>query len=174
MQSKTLREWALFAAMSLFVAWHSFAMLVAPGADDAQGLRLWRDMLHPYLSFLSLDNNWGFFAPNVRRGYQFRYVIQSADGVGHTFVPTEEVSWYGPDYWWLKLWQIAILEDPDKNGDLAGALFCRKHAALHPTTVTLITIEQKDFSPGDWLNGKRPFDPDFTAAEMVTRVECPP
>ena len=89
-------------------------------------------------------------------------------------MPANEVSWYSPDFWWRKLWQAAILGDPETNGELAGELLCRKHAALHPTTVTLVTVEQKDFSSRDWLNGKRPFDPEFLAAEMVTRVECLP
>jgi len=172
METNTLRRSAVFALMSAFLAWHSLAILVAPVPPEATGLRPLLDLLTPYLEFLSLDNNWDFFAPNVRRGYQFRYVVMSADGTARTFVPIEDVSWFNPNYWWVRQWQDAIVNDTDLNGDQAVALLCRKHAALHPTAIALVKVEQKTFSPADWLAGKRPFDPGFLTAQKVTYVEC--
>lgn len=173
MQLKTLRARAIYAAMSAFVAWHGLATVTAP-VPEATGLQPLRDLLRPYLRFFALDNSWDFFAPNVGRGYQFRYVVETADGTGHTFVPIKDVSSFSPRFWWIRQWQDVIVDDPDLNADRAVALLCRKHAALHPTAITLVKLEQKDFSPQDWLAGKRPFDPDFLAPQMITRVECQP
>jgi len=65
--------------MSLLVTWHTFAMVVAPSPDsditDAA-----RSILDPYLTLFRLDNGWGFFAPDVGSGSQFRYVIEDAAG----------------------------------------------------------------------------------------------
>jgi len=174
MQLKTWRERAIYAAMSAFVAWHGLATLTAPVPSEATGLQPLRNLFHPYLWLLSLDNDWDFFAPNVNRGYQFRYVVESTDGTSRTFVPTRDVSWYSPNFWWIRQWQDAIVDDPDLNADRAVALLCRKHAALHPTAISLVAVDQKEFSPRDWLAGKRPFSPDFLAPKLVTRVECQP
>jgi len=173
MLSKRWRERAIYAAMSAFVAWHSFAILVAPAPDSAAKLAL-RPLLHPYLTLLGLDNPWDFYAPNIDTGYQFRYLVESADGASRTFVPVEEVSWYRPNFWWIRQWQDAIVDAPDVNADLAGALLCQQHAALHPAAVTLMKAAQKDFSPDDYLHGKQPLDPDFVNETIVKRVACAP
>jgi hypothetical protein len=163
-----------YAVMSAFVAWHGFVLVVAPAPQGSAVVEALHTALHPYLALLSLDNPWDFFAPNVNTGYKLHYDLEDAAGTNHTIVPMEELSWYLPSYIWNNQWQDAIIDDPEANARLAASLFCRDHAALHPAAVTLVKFEQKPFWPQDYLNGKRPLDPDFLSDRIVQRVPCEP
>ena len=79
-----------YGAMSLLVAWHTIAMVIAP-APDSDISEAARSLFHPYLTLFWLDNHWGFFAPDVRSGRQFRYVIEDATGKRHAFIPGEKL-----------------------------------------------------------------------------------
>jgi hypothetical protein len=171
MISKEWRERLIFLAMSLFVAWHTFAMLVAPNSSaTAQSLRT---VLQPYLSLFRLDSNWAFFAPSAGKHSQFRYVVTDADGREHTFLPGQQVNWYLPTDMWFKNWYYTIIESPEIFSDFFAAMACREHAALKPASVTLLAIQEQDFSPEDHLRGKHPLDPEFIAVVTLKHVACP-
>jgi len=173
MISKAWRGRATYAAMSLFVAWHSLAMLVGPAPDTSEGLSGLRALLHPYLMLFAMDNQWDFFAPSINAGYKLDYEIESQDGTTHTFVPENDLNWYRPSFIWFTEWRDAIVDNPELHALAAATPFCREHAALRPAAVTLVKIEQKEFWPQDYLDGKRPFDPDFVTERMLKRVPCP-
>lgn len=173
MISRQWRERLIYTAMSVFVAWHTLAIVVAPAPDGSAIAQALRPMLHPYLTLFYLDSKWGFYAPGVDRGRQFRYVIEDAAGKRHTFEPIDELSWFHPAYWWFSAWYVAIMDTPEIHGDFAAALFCRKHASLHPISITLLGIQQEDFSREDLLSGKHPMDSDFITVNTLTTVECP-
>lgn len=163
-----------FAAMSLVVGWHSLAMVVAPAPNGSATIQSLRLLLQPYLSFFRLDTPWNFFAP-VGKHAQFRYVVEDAAGNKHTFVPTEESNLSLPRYvWWreFKYFYDGVMESPESRGDAAGALLCRKHAALQPLSVTLLELREEDFRPEDRLRGKSPLDPEFVSVNTLIRVEC--
>ena len=63
MTAKVWRERVTYTAMSLFVAWHTLAMVVAPAPSTSDLIKGLRIVLDPYLHFFKLDNEWGFFAP---------------------------------------------------------------------------------------------------------------
>jgi hypothetical protein len=134
-----------------------------------------RGLLHPYLSLFRLDTTWNFFAPSVGRHAQFRYVIEDSAGTEHTFVPTEESSWFLPRYvWWreFKYLYDGVMESSDTRGDSVAALLCRMHASLEPVAVTLLQLQEQDFWPEDYLLGKRPLDPEYVSLNALTRVAC--
>ena len=174
MIAKVWRERAIYAAMSAFVAWHSFVMIMAPAPETSEGLEPLLALLHPYVTLLQLDNEWDFFAPNINTGARLRYVLETEDGTTRTFTPLDEYNWYFPYFMWNSEWQDAILESPDVNARIAAALFCQQHAALKPVAVTLVEVTQKDFTPQDYLDGKRPFDPEFVTENTIKRFSCPP
>jgi hypothetical protein len=157
--------------MSLLVTWHTFAMVVAPSPDsditDAA-----RSILDPYLTLFRLDNGWGFFAPDVGHGSQFRYVIEDAAGNRTTFIPAETLNRFHPTSIWMRDRYIAVMEKPRAYADAAGAALCQDHAALKPIAVTLLELEQKEFLPADRLKGKRPLDPEFVDLKTVKTVPC--
>jgi hypothetical protein len=175
LRSKLWHGRAIYAAMSMLVAWHTLAIIFAPAQYTRAGVRALRSVLHPYLTLFALDSAWTFFAPNINAGYQFRYRLEMADGTRFVFIPIEDVSRYSPHFWWIRKWQDAIVYDPEINSDLAGRLLCREHLSLQPIAVTLMEIEKKkkDFKPEDYLRGSHPLDLEFVNEKIVKRVPCP-
>jgi hypothetical protein len=173
MISKHWRERLTYAAMSAFLAWHTAAIVIAPAPDVSGAVQALRVPFQPYLSLFRLDNLWDFFAPNVGRGSQFRYIIEDTRGNHHPFAPTEDLNWFHPSFFWFRSWYDAIIETPDTYADSAAAVFCRKHASLHPVSIIFLEAEAEDFTPADQLAGKHPMDPEFVTVSTVKRVTCP-
>jgi hypothetical protein len=172
MISQQWRVRLTYAAMSAFVAWHALAMMIAPAPDVSEAVKTLRIPFQPYLSFLKLDNQWDFFAPNVGSGSQFRYIVEDTNGNHHPFIPDRDLSWFHPSFFWFRSWFNGIFAAPETYADSAGAFFCRKHAALRPVSVILLEAEQGDFTPKDQLRGKRPLDPEFVTVTTVKKIEC--
>jgi hypothetical protein len=177
--AKAWLERVTYAAMCLFVAWHTIAMVVAPAprtSDLIKGLRI---VLDPYLNFFNLDNEWNFFAPDVGEegrdplGVILRYVIKDNAGTLHRFDADAGLNWLHPSSIWFQKWYIALLESPDDFGEEFAALFCREHAELNPVTITLFEAAQQNYGPLDRLRGKQPLDPEFVKVAMVRSFECP-
>jgi len=164
------RERLLYSAMSLFVAWHAFIMLVGPNSSETAGSI--RRLVQPYLSFFRLESTWSFFAPSVGKHSQFRYVIEESAGHARTFVPVPELNSLLPSYYLIKHSYDAVVAFPELHAELFAAMFCRKHAALRPSYVTLQVALEQEFSPADQLAGKNPLDPDFVKVETLLRVPC--
>ncbi len=172
MAAQAWRQRSVYAAMSALLAWHCFVILIAPLPEaSAVAQALW-PVVNPYVSLLSLDNRWDFFAPNVAAGYELRDLLEAADGTSRVFVPMKQISWFHPYYIWTDQWQDAIVDHPETYAGLAAALFCRAQASARPTAVTLVNVEQKPFWPQDYLAGKRPLDPDFVTENVLKRVPC--
>ena len=168
-----LRQGLLYAAMSAFVAWHTLAIMIAPASDNsalAQGLRR---VFNPYLSLFRLNNKWDFYAPDVGRGHQLRYLVEAADGPSQTFIPTDEWNWYHPGYWWFRAWNDAIIAAPDRYADAVVATLCQKHAALRPAAITLVVFQEQVFMPADHLSGRHPLDAEFVVESILKRGTCP-
>lgn len=164
----------MYTVMSVFVAWHTFALVVAPAPDSSDLVKALRAVLHPYLQLFKLDNSWDFFAPNVGKNSILRYVIKDGDGVGHTFEPAARLNWFHPSYIWFRDWYITLMEAPDDFGQAFAALFCREHADLRPVAITFLEVEEQDYGPEDRLAGKHPLDPEFVQVKTMKRFECSP
>jgi hypothetical protein len=165
-----------YLAMSLVVAWHTFAIMVAPMPDSSAMVQSFRYVLQPYLSLFRLDNYWNFFAPHVGKHAQFRYVIEDGAGKGHTYVPADELNGSLPRYvMWreFKYLYEGVMEAPEIRGERVAELLCRKHAALNPVAVTLLSVQEQPFWPEDYLRGRRPLDPAYVSVNTLRRVECP-
>ena len=80
MISKPLRERLTYTAMSVFLAWHTVAMVLAPAPDNSVIAIALRPLFQPYLSLLRQDNRWDFFAPTVETGTELRYTLEDAAG----------------------------------------------------------------------------------------------
>jgi hypothetical protein len=175
MISDTVRKRLIYAAMSVFLAWHTLALIVAPaplGSVMAERLHV---LLQPYLSLLRLDNPWNFFAPYSGRmnTSRFRYVIEDAAGQKLIFTPAEELGRFNPSYFWFRAWYTEVIDQPDDYADIAAALYCRRHASLNPVSITLLEIEEKDFMRTDFLAGKDRWSPEFVTEKTIRRVLCP-
>jgi hypothetical protein len=161
-----------YVVMSAFVAWHTLAMVIAPAPDASVLVGTLRAVLQPYLTLFRLDNPWNFFAPTIGAA-QLRYSVEDAAGASHGFTPAEQLSWFDPAYIWIRDWHYGIIEFPQLYADRAGALLCRKHAALHPVSITFVQYEQQGFTAADRLSGKHPLDPEFVTVTTVMTVACP-
>jgi hypothetical protein len=169
------RERLTYLAMSFVVAWHSFAIIVAPMPDSSTMVQWFRLLVQPYVSLFRLDNQWNFFAPSVTRQTQFRYAVEDAAGERHVFVPAEEVSWSLPHYvMWreFKYLYEGVMENPEGYGERVTTLLCRKHASLKPVSVSLLQAQELDFWPENYLQGQRPLDPAFVAVRTLTNAGC--
>jgi hypothetical protein len=172
MISKRWRERLTHAAMSVFVAWHTLAMVVAPAPDTSVMVQSIRPLQQPYLTLLYLDHDWSFYAPDIHQAELFRYVITDGTGRRHMFVPTDELNWFRPAYWWFWQWYVAIMSSPEAYGDFAAAWLCRKHASLQPASITLLGVDEQVLSRADYLSGKQPDDPDFVTVNTLTTAAC--
>ena len=166
------RERLTYTAMSGFVVWHTLAIVVAPAPDNSVIASSLRRLLEPYLTLFYLDDNWDFFAPDVDRGKQFSYIIEDASGNRHSFVPLKELNWFHPIYRRVGYWYDALVESPEIYSDFVATLLCRKHATLHPVSITLVGIQEQDFSPEDQLNGKHPLDSDIATESTLKIAKC--
>jgi hypothetical protein len=171
--SKPWRERLAYIAMSAFIVWHTLAMVIAPAPDASPSAQALRGVVQPYLTLFRLDNLWDFFAPNVNRLSDLHYIIEDAAGNEHSFAPGADLKWFYPTSIWFKAWFYAVMEEPELYADRAGEIFCRQHADLHPTAVTLLEYQEGIIAPEDHLAGKRPLDDEFVSVNTVKRVSCP-
>jgi hypothetical protein len=170
--SRPLFQRLTYLAMSVLLAWHTFAMLVGPLPDSTISDAA-REVLHPYATLFVVGNKWGFFAPNVNAGSHFSYEIEDTAGEKHTFTPEEDLNSYHPNFiWQLDRYQV-VMGSPEVYGDTTGAALCLQHASLNPVTVTLFESAQKDFWPVDELNGEHPFSPGHVTVKTLRTVKCP-
>jgi hypothetical protein len=176
MISNVFRERLVYTAMSVFVVWHTVAIVLAPGSENsvmAQGLRA---VLQPYLTLFCLDNSWDFFAPSVdmpRTSRQFAYVIEDKAGAKRFFMPESEFSGIrGPNYFWFRGWYSAIVDNSEDYADVAADHYCRRHASLHPVSITLVSLQEKEFTRADFLAGKQRWDPELITAKTIKNVKC--
>jgi hypothetical protein len=172
MISEKLRNRLAYLAMSVIVAWHTLAMVIAP-APDSEVTAMVRAVLQPYLTFFRLDNQWDFFAPIVGEGSRLRYDIQDKSGKMHAFLPADELRWYHPEFLWFRSWYYRIIDDPDNYADAAAAVLCRKHAALQPLAITFYEIQEEKFTREDYLSGKQRMDQGFFSVQMLRGMRCP-
>jgi len=173
--AKKWRERLNYTAISLFVAWHTTAMVLGPFPDSeiSRSLRvLWR----PYLTFFRLEASWAFFAPSIGMQRLVHYVIEDADGKKHTFEPTIAVNHhFHPKYSWFSfIYEGAFIDHPDIFGKAPVALLCQKHALLRPVSITVFHVQQeKNFWPQDHLRGKHPLDSEFVTTYRRQVATCP-
>ena len=172
--AKQWRERLIYLAMSLFLAWHTIAMVLGP-MPDSEISRSLRVLWQPYLILFRLESTWSFFAPEIGKHFQFRYVIGGADGKKYTFVPANDLNRFHPSYRWYKdMYQLVFIGSPEIFGDNPIVLLCRKHALLHPISVTLIQVkEERDFWPQHHLDGKHPLNPEFATESLLRSKACP-
>jgi len=171
MNTKRWRQRLIYPAMSLFVAWHTFVMLVGPnGSATASSIR--SALIQPYLSLFRLESTWAFFAPSVGKHSLFRYVIVDDAGHEHTFVPVDGLSRFLPSDYWFRNSYYDIIEVPELHAAFFAALFCREHAALHPASISLQAVQEQEFTPEDQLRGERPLDPEFVQVDTLLHTAC--
>jgi len=166
----------VYLAMSLFVGWHSLAMIIAPapyGSPIIEGLHA---MVRPYLSLFRLESAWTFFT-NVAavKLPQFRYVVTDAEGNEHTFIPVLDFKWYHPRYNWFEriYWSLMDQTDPEKFGNHLAPKLCHQHAAIRPVEITFQSVRPGDFWPDDQLAGYHPLDPEYSTTYTLMSVACP-
>ena len=178
-KAKVWRDRVTYAAMSLFVVWHTVAMVAAPAPGTSDLIKGLRIVLDPYLHFFNLDNQWNFVAPDITEeghdppGVILRYVIKDDAGTLHRFDPEAGLNWLRPSWFWFRSWYVALLQSPDDFGEQFAALFCREHAELHPVTITFFEVDEQNYGPLDRLRGKQPLDPEFVTVAPVKSFECP-
>jgi hypothetical protein len=162
-----------YAAMSVFLAWHTAAIVIAPVPEDSVLIQTLRVPFQPYTSFFRLDNLWDFFAPNVGSPSELRYIVEDTDGNQHSFVPAKDLNWFHPYFFWSYSWYNSIMDEPETYADAAGQIFCNKHASLQPVSILFLEAESNDFAPEDELAGKHPMDPKFVTVNTLRLVVCP-
>jgi hypothetical protein len=167
----TWRGRLTYLLMSLFLAWHLVAVVVAPLQDSNAVVDPLRLVYHPYLSFFGLDTTWDFFSP-IGKGHQFRYVVEDGAGKEHTFVPIKDFYWYLPSHRWFERVYQSIMTYPELYAEFFGKFYCQKHSSMRPVAVTLFEIQENDFQPADHLRGKHPLEPAFINANPLIRVFC--
>jgi len=169
---KACRDRLIYWAASLFLAWHTIAMMLTPLPEQNVIVQAFRSLFHPYVTVVGIDASWNFFSP-IGSSYQWRYVVEDAGGNKHTFTPIKEINWLTPVHrWYEKILQEPML-GPDLYGDYFAKFFCRKQAVLRPVAITFVAVEEGEFWPQDYLLGKnRTTDPEYLTEIPVRRYAC--
>jgi len=174
--AKRWRERLGYLALSLFIGWHTIAMMLVPVPQNNPIVRAFRALYQPYLTSLGLDTTWDFFSP-IGWGHQFAYVIEDADGKEHAFMPILEVNWLLATRRWSERVFETVMNEPHLYGGYFAAAYCRKHASLKPVAVTLLEIPESRYWPDDHLSGNRPNDPAYMLSNLAVhnpliRFDC--
>ena len=72
----------------------------------------------------------------------------------------------------FKYFYEGVMEAPQIRGDAITALLCRRHASLNPVSISLMQVQELEFSPEDYLRGRRPLDPEFVAVNTLANIKC--
>lgn len=67
------------AALSLFLVFHLFCVLLVPNSDNETG-EFFLEFIRPYVFFFELTNTWNFFAPNPEPPIYVDYQLVDAQG----------------------------------------------------------------------------------------------
>ena len=165
---KTLK----LVAASVFVVWHTLAIVLAPAPASAAVLALYR-FTRPYVHFFNLNNQWKYF---VRIGYggNVDYAVDGAEGEKARFTMPPQY-----DHRNLAYFQYFHIQNELFGGnppqDLLKDLahyYCRKHAVLNPRRVEFILRIQKEIKPDDFAKGFSPSDATFVREATLAPVEC--
>jgi hypothetical protein len=72
----------------------------------------------------------------------------------------------------LKYFYEGVMEAPDLRGYAIVPMLCQRHASLNPVTISLQQVLEEAFSPGDYLKGHRPLDPEFMTVTTLSKIDC--
>ena len=173
MTRETWRDRLIYLAASLFLGWHTIAMMLTPVPANNVIVQAFRKLYHPYVTLVGIDATWDFFSP-IGNSFQYRYTIEDAAGKEYTFKPITEINWLTPTHRWYERILQELMTNPDLYGDYFAKFFCRKQAVLKPVAITLVSVQEGEFWPQDHLLGKnRTTDPEYLTETPVLRANCP-
>jgi hypothetical protein len=170
---KTTLKW-FYAALSLLIVFHLFAVLLAPNSQNYLGSRA-APLINPYISFFEIASQWGFFAPDPGPPPIFvEYELVGAEGnaTGSGTWPERK------DPYFLRERQnrrIAVtrfaMAGPQRIERTLGPYFCRKHPEAK--SVRLWTVVDEIPNLHDVAAGKRKIaDGVGTQRKWVGQVLC--
>ena len=171
--SSRWRERSIYSALSLFLAWHTVAIMLAPLPQKNMIVQEFRNLFQPYLTLTGTDTTWDFFSP-LSTSYLFQYALEDGSGNQFIFTPIADSSWLTPNHRWNERIFATLISTPTLIGDYFTKRFCREHASLKPVAITLLYLEEKEFWPRDYLLGKqRTTDPQNYTLYPLLRARCP-
>jgi hypothetical protein len=163
----------VFIAMSLFVAWHAFATLLAPAPASYLKAEI-LPLFQPYLRLLHLNSQWAFFSPDPSYGRTVRYTLIDADGAER---PQSWVdAWPRGDAAYLRMTTLAAALTAENAAlvESTARRLCRQHAADKPRAVRFELHQQLLVTPDAHLGGARPFHPQYVESSSLDSILCPP
>jgi hypothetical protein len=170
---KRWRDRLIYSAMSLFLGWHTIAIMLAPVPANNVIVQSFRALFHPYLTLSGVDTTWDFFSP-IGIPHQFRYLVEDAEGNEYTFTPITDVNWFIPTHRWSERIYTELMRTPEAYSDYFTKTICRRHASLKPVAISFLDIQEEEFWPEDYLLGKhRTRDPEYFTVNTLLRAECP-
>jgi len=130
------------AAISLFLVFTIFSLVIW-NLPNSEVKRNSLEVVRPYITLTSLDQNWGVFSPDPRRiSIDIEARVRYADGGEETLHIPRGNDVYGGywDYRWWKWAEWIRQDDQDELWKPAALWFARKAATdgRRPTQVTLV------------------------------------
>lgn len=156
MRKKLNSQTALKIALSVFIAFHVFSLAIAPNSQTYLAGRL-SFLVYPYVSFLEVASQWGFFAPDPGPPpvfVEYEFIGESGQSLGTEFWPEKK------DPFWIRERQnrrIAVarflIASNDRIEKMMGQYFCRLNSKAR--SVRMWRIVQTIPSLHDVAEGKR-------------------
>jgi hypothetical protein len=85
--------------------------------------------------------------------------------------PRESVTHYFMWREW-KYFYDKVMDAADARGYLIAGQFCKQHAELNPVSITMLRVQERDFSPQDYLQGYRPNDARHINVVQLANIDC--
>jgi hypothetical protein len=170
-----IRQKLLYFFASVFLIWHSFALVIGPAPQSYMRDGLY-NIFKPYLSLFRLNNAWAFYAPEPDLGGVLNYKVINKDGDAHEFdIYAEQLDKWSASYFRYNAFFNNIAWDSEeyrRYRESYTQYLCRRHSELSPQSIVLVRITQTPLSYKDYVNGARPLDPDFALAQPDEPARC--
>ena len=167
MRTGTVKE----ILLSLFLAWHSFVMIIGPAHPSYLRVRV-EPLLKPYQRFLSQDNQWGFFAPAPAGHRALRYRIMDSAGRTRLFALSEALKRSDPSFHRYVQFYGVLHTMPSSYLESAARHLCRRHADMHPRYIQFVVLYESALPPEFYLEGKVPSGAEFYREERLRPIRC--
>lgn len=171
-RQSTLVTYLKYLIASVFVIWHSGALLIAP-APASYMFNEVRSWYEPYLSLLNLNNGWAFFAPDPGLGTLVQYIITDDHGKEHRFDFSRQLDRNAARFQRYTSMLETISKNVEPYTESAGLHLCNQHKALHPVQIQFRIYDINIVIPEDYLQGARPLDETNLDLKILEPIRCP-
>lgn len=170
-QKKTFKNRFLYLIASIFIVWHSLAIIIGPAPGSYLMSKVY-PIFKPYLIAFHINNEWGFFAPDPAKGSLLRYIIVDDKNQEHVFKLTENLRRNGHGFLRYTSLYLTIARNNENFVVSAANYLCAKHNDINSKQIQFFMGHQQAITPDEFIAGHRPLDDKYMSVEYLPSLSC--